>query len=565
MTDVLVIGEGCAGLSAALAATEEGCDVILLGDGRAPATAISTGFLTYAAHEGFTRDQLFHAMAEVTGKGLCDPLLLRRLVDDGPKEMSEAFAAYRIPVDRAERGVRVRRAVGKTGRDLLSGFGSEYQERESVEDMTGLMMEFSSTHGTALYAQLRKAVKASPQIRRLRGSALVLEPDATAVGALVGGKPVTVAARAIVLATGGLQGLYEFTDTPETLTGDGHGMAAEAGAKLVDMEFIQFYPLAVREDGIPPIFLYPDFPKLSTLVNDRGENLLRKHLGEASQYLADLHNWDQLSALIQAEIVEGRYVFVDFRKTKPADWAPDSLTATFLSKFIPDFRERPVQVAPSSHYTIGGLKVDVDGRTSLPKVYAAGETAGGVHGACRHGGTALVEAITFGRIAGRHAAQSLNGDAPRTIASLLPPERKAGALARVAEAMTKLRHANQMALGPIRDRARLEDAGTRLAALREEVRGFGWSDYGEMQQVLRVERGIMLSDCLRQAMLRRTESRGTHARSDFPQTSDDWLKKQVVRVVAGKPVFTDAPLQVREPPHGPLASINQRQVQKKRS
>jgi aspartate oxidase len=542
VTDVLVVGEGCAGLTAALAASEEGCNVVLLGDGRAPTTAISTGFLTYAAHDGFTRDQLVHAMGEVTGKGLCDQLLLRRLVDEAPKEMGEAIAAYSIPIDRAERGVRARRALGKSGRDLLSGFGAEHQERNNVEDMTGLMMEFSSTHGTALYAQLRKAVKASPRITRLRGSALVLEPGAAAVGALVDGNPVTVAARAIILATGGLQGLYEFTDTPETLTGDGHGMAAEAGAALVDMEFISFYPLAVREDGIPPIFLYPDFPKLSPLVNDQGENVLRKHLGEASQHLADLHNWDQLSALIQSEIVEGRRVFVDFRETKSADWAKDSLTGTFLSKFIPNFRERQVQVAPSSHYTIGGLKVDVEGRTSLPKVYAAGEIAGGVHGASRHGGTALVEAITFGRIAGRHAAQSLNGKTARTNASLLPPERKAGAPARVVEAMTKLRRSNQMALGPIRDRGRLEEAGTRLVALRDEVRGFGWSGYGEMQEVLRVERGIMLSDCLRQAMLRRTESRGTHVRSDFPQTSDAWLKKQVVRIVDGMPRLADGPL-----------------------
>ena len=144
VTDVLVVGEGCAGQTAALAASQEGCHVVLLGDGRAPSTAISTGFLTFAAHEGFTRDQLLQAMVQV-GKGLCDQALLRRLVDEAPKEMGEAIAAYRIPVDRVERGVRVRRALGKSGRDLLSGFGTEYQERDSVEDMTGLMMEFSST------------------------------------------------------------------------------------------------------------------------------------------------------------------------------------------------------------------------------------------------------------------------------------------------------------------------------------------------------------------------------------------------------------------------------------
>jgi succinate dehydrogenase / fumarate reductase, flavoprotein subunit len=528
ITDILVVGEGAAGQTAALAASEQGCDVILLGDGRPPSTAISTGFLTYAAHEGFDRAQLFKAMSEVTGKGLCDRALLTRFVDEAPKVMAEVIAAYQIAVDKVERGLRVRRAIGKSGRDLLAGLEHEYVKRDSVDDMTGLMMEFSSTHGTALYAQLRKAVRASSKIRRLKGSALVLEPGSTMVGALVDGRPVTIAARAIILATGGLQGLYEFTDNPRTLTGDGHGMAVEAGAALVDIEFVQFYPLAVRMEGAPTIFLYPDFPKLSTLINDKGENVLVKHFGEGSQYLAELQNWDSLAAVVQAEIVEGQNVYVDFRKTKSEDWAPDSLTGTFLSRSVPDFRNTPVRVSPSSHYTIGGLKVDLDGRTSLAKVYAAGEMAGGLHGANRHGGTALVEALTFGRIAGRHAAGNLNGALERRSTSLLPPPRRPGRETRIAGLMGNLRHLNQFALGPIREGASLQSAGGRLAELREEVRSFGWNGYAEMQEVLRLERAILLSDCMRQAMLRRTESRGVHTRSDFPNSSDAWLKKQVV-------------------------------------
>jgi aspartate oxidase len=528
VTDILVIGEGSAGQTAALAASEEGCDVILLGDGRPPSTAVSTGFLTFAAHEGFDGGQLFEAMAQVTGKGLCDSTLLTRLLNEAPKIMAEVIAAYGIPVDKAERGLRVRRATDKSGRDLLSGLESEYAKHDGVEDITGLMMEFSSTHGTALYAQLRKAVKASPQITRLRGSALVLEPGATTVGALVDGKPVTVAARAVILATGGLQGLFEFTDNPETLTGDGHGMAMDAGAALVDIEFMQFYPLAVREEGVPTLFLYPDFPKLSTLTNDKGENVLTKHFGEGSQYLSGLHNWDQLAAVVQTEIVESQKVYVDFSETKSTDWAPDSLTGTFLSRCLPNFRSTPVRIAPSSHYTVGGLKIDADGRTNLPNVYAAGEVAGGLHGANRHGGVALVDAITFGRIAGRHAARNLNGEAARRNASLLPRPRKSGKEAQVAVLMGDLRRANQIALGPIRDGPRLQSAGQRLAELREQAFSFGWSDYAEMQEVLRVRRAILLSDCMRQAMLRRTESRGVHCRSDFPKPSDAWLKKQVV-------------------------------------
>ena len=534
LTDVLVIGEGAAGQTAALAASEEGCDVIMLADGRPPSTAVSTGFLTFAAHDGFTRGQLFEAMSQVTGKGLCDRPLLTRLLDEAPKVMAEVIAAYGIPVDKVERGLRARRAVSKSGRDLLSGLETEFAKRNAVEDMTGLMMEFSSTHGTALYAQLRKAVHASPNVRRLKGSALVLEPGSTMVGALIDGKPVTIVARAIILATGGLQGLFEFTDNPDTLVGDGHGMAVDAGAALVDMEFMQFYPLAVREEGVPTIFLYPDFPRLAKLINDKGENVLVKHLGEGAQYLSELHNWDQLAIAVQTEIVEGRGVYVDFSETKSTDWAPDSLTGTFLSKCVPNFRNTAVRIAPSSHYTIGGLKFDTDGRTNLPNVYAAGEMAGGLHGANRHGGTALVDAITFGRIAGQHAARNLDGKPAGRGTSLLPPSRKAGREARFADLMGNLRRTNEFALGPIRDGAGLQSAGERFAEFREEALSFGWNDYAEMQEVLRAQRAIQLSDCMRQAMFRRTESRGVHCRSDSPKSSDAWLKKQVVTLRDGE-------------------------------
>lgn len=525
-TDVLVIGEGCAGQTAALAASEQGCEVLLLGDGLAPSTAISTGFLTFAAHDDFSRDELFNAMYHVTGKGLCDNALLTRLVDEAPREMAAAIARYEIPVDKVDRGLRARRAVNKSGRELLSQLGVDHT-RDNAADMTGLMMEFSSTHGTALYAQLRKAIKASSKIKRLRGSAIVLDPDLTSVGALVDDEPITISARAIILATGGLQGLFEFTDTPNTLTGSGHGMAVAAGAAMVDMEFIQFYPLAVREKDAPAIFLYPDFPKLSTLVNSNGENVLVKHLGEGSQYLADLHNWDHLSAVVQKEIVDGRKVYVDFRGTKPSDWAPDSLTGTFLSRCVPGFLEKPVQVAPSSHYTIGGLKIDVNGLSTLPNVYAVGEVAGGVHGANRHGGTALVEAITFGRIAGRHAAANLNGKPVKKASALSGLSRRAGKESEATARMGDLRRLNQFSLGPIREKTSLLKAGDQLARLKAEVSSFGWNSLAEMQEVVRLERAIVLSDGIRQAMLRREESRGVHTRSDFPNSDDAWLKKQV--------------------------------------
>ena len=120
VTDILAVGEGSASQTAALAAGEEGCNVILLGSRRPPSTAISIGFLTFEACEDFDRSQLFEAMSQVTSTGLCDSTLLRRLLDEARKTMADVIAADGIPVDR-ERGLRTRRAVDKGGRDLLSG------------------------------------------------------------------------------------------------------------------------------------------------------------------------------------------------------------------------------------------------------------------------------------------------------------------------------------------------------------------------------------------------------------------------------------------------------------
>jgi hypothetical protein len=145
------------------------------------------------------------------------------ITPENAKSMN-VIAAYQIPVDKVERGLSARRAADKSGRQLLSGVEPEYAKHHGVEDLTGLMMEFSSTHGTALYAQLRHAVKASPNIRRVKGSARVLEPGSTLVGALVEDKPVTIAARAIILATG---------EPRPQIAHDNYGLASSTGSPVI--------------------------------------------------------------------------------------------------------------------------------------------------------------------------------------------------------------------------------------------------------------------------------------------------------------------------------------------
>lgn len=525
-TDILVIGEGSAGQVAALAASEAGADVTLLFNGQASSTAISTGFLTYAAHEGFPKDEVFENMSQVTGKGLCDLPLLRRLVDEAPAEMAAIIDKYNIPVDKAPRGFRVRRSAGMRGKDILDeSYGSD-----GAQDMTGLMMEFSSTHGTALFSQLRRAVKASA-VRRIKGTALSLDREGPSIWANVDGKPVKIAARAVIIATGGMQGVYEFTDTPQNLLGDGQSMALEAGAELVDMEFIQFYPLAVNEEGAPAIFLYPDYPSSAKLVNSEDEDLILKHMGPNQTALAALHNWDFLSFIIQSEIIDGKEVFIDFRETEDAEWAPDSLTATFLSKHVPDYRSRPVRISPSSHYTIGGVRVDINAQTSIPGVYAVGEVAGGLHGANRHGGTALVEAMTYGAIAGRHAAAHLQPRSNMARSTDNPPQfTKSSRGGSAAELLARTRGLAQKGLGPARNETLLAETLAELKVLRDEIENLGWDDLDGFAEVQRLSRAVRLAEVMCQAMRRRKESRGTHMRSDFPDEASVWERKQTVKL-----------------------------------
>ena len=521
--DVLVLGGGTAGQVAALAAHEAGAERVMLLHKGPSATAISTGFLTFWTEDALSVEQANEAMFEVTGKQICDRAMLDRFISDGPREIGAALKDYEIPFDMTPRGVRVRKVL-QAGRDLAG----ETIVDEGILDMTAIVMEFSATHGTSLFTQLLKAVKAT-SIDRVKGTALHILSDGPGVQALISGRLVTIVASTVILGTGGVQGLYEFTDSPQTLTGDGLAMALEAGASLIDMEFMQFYPLALAEEGLPTVFIYPDFAATTRIVNDRGEDLIEKYFG-GEQQLGRFDNWDHLSVVEQAEIMAGRSIYLDFSATKDEDWSETSLTKMYLEKYVGDFRARPIKVSPIMHYTIGGVRVDVEGATGIPGVYACGEVAGGLHGANRHGGTALAEGIVFGRICGRHAAARARDRQPRRSNTPPPPESQAGDVLDFAGAMAHLRRLNQMALGPLRSAEGLETLGGELVVLSREAESFGWRGYMEYGEVLTYRRSLLISECMRVSMLRRNESRGVHARSDFESSDDAWIRKQALHM-----------------------------------
>jgi aspartate oxidase len=534
--DVLVLGGGAAGHAAALAAVEQGARVVQLYKGPA-ATAISTGFITFPVEERFGAAELRRTFSDIVGKGLCDRDLLECFITQGPGEILDAIARYDIPVDEAPRGVRARLQRGRTGRDLI---GDEHGET-GVRDMTGLVMEFSATHGTSLFSGLLKAVHAS-SVERVKGTAYRVLPDSRTVLAIIDGKATAINAGAIIFATGGVQGLFEFTDSPRSIAGDGLAMALDAGLALTDMEFLQFYPLALAEEGAPTVFLYPDFPAGGKITNAKGEDLLQKYFGD-SQSLGDFDNWDHLSVVMHREILSGQHVFVDFANVPAENWDENSLTKIFLQKYIGDFTERPIRVSPIAHYTVGGIRIDADARTSAPGLYAAGEVAGGIHGANRHGGASLAECVVFGRIAGRNATEFARTN-PRVEST--PPDMPApreGKNFDLEIAIKKLRKLNQAYLGPLRDQDGLARMARELDALMAETEACGWADGDEYIRIHGFRKNLMVAKVMRLFMDRRTESRGVHARADFPDSDPAWLKKQIlVRDPTGELIFRDVPV-----------------------
>ncbi len=530
-TDVLVIGGGVAGNAAALTAAEAGVRVMQLYKG--PATsAISTGFLTYPVEGRFGRDQLEETLLNVTGKGLCDRALMNRFLSESSEEVQAAIRRYGIPVDEAPRGVRARRAVGRRGKELV---GEDYSVA-GVRDMTSVVMEFSATHGTSLFSGSLKAVLAE-SIQRDKGTALKISPDGSSVIALIDGDFAWISTKAIVLATGGVQGLYEFTDNPPSLIGDGHAMALEAGAALTDMEFIQFYPLALAEEGAPAIFIYPDFPPGGRIVNGAGTDILQKHF-DGSQTLGEFDNWDYLSVVLQQEIMEGQDVYIDFTGTAPEAWSDGSLTKLFLDKYAPGYMKRVVRVSPIAHYTIGGVGTNAECETDVPGLYAVGEVAGGLHGANRHGGVALAEGVTFGRIAGRNAAAHSTRHHAASCLDDSFEQSKPGLAFNAGDVMAALRRMCQKMMGPLRDGPDLKKMELQLLELTAEAEEFGWDNPTGYARVLAYKRSLMLAESMRCFMLNRTESRGVHFRRDYPEIDREWLMKQVMILGSdGKPVF----------------------------
>jgi len=378
--------------------------------------------------------------------------------------------------------------------------------------------------------------------------------DGAVVGAVAlhlgSGAPAIIAAKATVVATGGLTRLYRRNSASANMGGDGYALALRAGAALVDMEFVQFFPighLAPRLIGMDPIMWDPFRYKLGgRLLNRDGEEFAGRY-GTAEDG-AYVQTRDVATYAILKEVAAGRSsphggAYLSFRHCSEA-----ALRAAFgpvidrLAANGIDLTRMPVEVAPIAHYHMGGIAVDASMAREVPGLFAAGEAVGGANGANRLSGNAITEALVFGRRAGRSAAAHAAGKARphlpvramQEAVALISADAPGQDDFNTAAAIEALQAVMAAEVGPLRDAAGLRRALARIAelkaALGQHPRGDGGAFDMRRLEWFDLRNMLLVAEIVAAAALSREESRGAHQREDFPETRPEWRRHQRVRL-----------------------------------
>src|SRR5947208_1907710 len=407
-TDVLIVGAGGAGMYAAIAAARAGAGHVLLADkslvGRGGATIMAQMTVAAALGEECPDDWQAHLDDTLAaGRGLCDETLAALLCREAPARIRE-MAEWRVGW--------ARRAEGRIAQVTAPGHSRP----------RCCYVDFLNT-GPAVAATLRRQIGHVAAIRRLSNLNVtdIVTADGEAIGAVAldsaTGEAVTIAAKAVIIAAGGLTRIFRRNSASANMGGDGYALALSAGADLVDMEFVQFFPighLAPRLVGMDPIMWDPFRYKLGgRLLDGNGREFLSDYgSDETSGYTTPR---DIATYAITREVAAGRGsshggVYLSFTHVpKAALEAALGPVIERLAKHGIDLTQMPVEVAPIAHYHMGGIAVNDTMASRVPGLFAAGEAAGGANGANRLSGNAIPEALAFGERAGRFAAAYVAG------------------------------------------------------------------------------------------------------------------------------------------------------------
>ncbi len=528
--DVLVIGAGLAGQRAALAAAEDGVSVGIISKVhpvRSHSNAAQGG-INAALDPGDSWES--HAFDTVKGSDyLGDQDAIEIMTSEAPEEILH-LEHLGVTFHRNEEGKLGTRAFG----------GASAARTYYVADITGQAIMH------VLYEQLMKYSNEVARYEEYFTTGLAMGDDGECVGAVCrnirDGSMELFGAKSVILATGGNGQVWQPTTNALICTGDGIAMAYRVGATLMDMEMIQYHPTTLAGKG----FLITEGARGegAHLLNAQGERFMEKYAPNKME----LASRDVVSRAEQTEINDGRG-FPDGTVALDITVVPRKRIHEALREIVlvgqdfagVDITREPIHIKPGNHYTMGGVKTDVWGRTDVEGLYAAGEVACvSVHGGNRLGANSLLDTLIFGRRSGEDAAERAKGREPaRPGRSALDAEqariaeimgREKGSGRRVSEVRKELGEIMDKHVAVFRDKEGLEQALEVVERLKEEAESCYIDDRGSVfnQDVMgAIELGFMLDNaeatCV--AAIHRTESRGAQFRTDFPERNDDeWLK-----------------------------------------
>lgn len=521
-TDCLIIGGGLAGWWAAREVVKAGLKAVMAEDGMGASPWVH-GF-NNPVRTGDSADVFFED-TQKSGQGLSDRGLARTLCGDASVIFDE-IQAMGLSFNRTDSG--------------------EYQAIRPLGASFPRVISIGNETGTAILTRLRAdigdKVTDIPHSRALR----LLKDGSRVTGALVydkaGQKWITVCARAVILACGGFCGIFPVSTNKRDSGGDGYAMAFDAGAKLCDMEFIQFEPSAAvwPKALIGTSMITTLFFEGAVLRNKNGERFMLRY-GEEGEKVGK----DVMSRRIAAEIAAGLGtehggVYMDVTGV-PADKL-DQDYPMYVKRYLDvgiDLKKQWIELAPAPHTALGGVCIDPDGRTSVPGLYACGEVIGGLHGANRIGGSAGLETMVFGRRAGKAASayiQTENLSAASVSETVLPVTGSESIQDQLTDMRQQMQQALRAHMGAVRTEEGLNTASAALQQLFDRAEALQGLDNDENFALLRLRNDLQ---CARIAVLsakERKESLGCHTRGDHPEKPEKNYRVVISKNAGALPV-----------------------------